>query len=199
MHTQQLISLAILCLFYTAYLTKAVILRRKGITVNQLGKGTKPEKARQFELLLRAATLLGGIIQFLSVLFPSFTAIASPSFALWLTGTLLALLGTSIFIAAMATMQTNWRAGFSEGEHTNLVTHGIYVISRNPAFVGFDLFYIGCALASPTWPNLAAAVATVFLFHVQILGEEKYLRKTFAEAYQRYERRVNRYLGRRAM
>ncbi len=39
-----------------------------------------------------------------------------------------------------------WRAGVSEKEKTELVTAGIYRWSRNPAFLGFDLLYIGFLL-----------------------------------------------------
>lgn len=43
-------------------------------------------------------------------------------------------------------MRDSWRAGISETDKTELVTEGIYQISRNPAFLGFDLLYIGILL-----------------------------------------------------
>ena len=43
-------------------------------------------------------------------------------------------------------MRDFWRAGISETDKTELVTEGIYQISRNPAFLGFDLLYIGILL-----------------------------------------------------
>ncbi len=42
-------------------------------------------------------------------------------------------------------MRDSWRAGFSYDQRTGLVMTGIYRLSRNPAFLGFDLLYIGCA------------------------------------------------------
>ena len=43
-------------------------------------------------------------------------------------------------------MRDFWRAGIPETDKTELVTEGIYQISRNPAFLGFDLLYIGILL-----------------------------------------------------
>lgn len=43
-------------------------------------------------------------------------------------------------------MRDSWRAGISETDKTELVTEGIYQISRNSAFLGFDLLYIAILL-----------------------------------------------------
>jgi protein-S-isoprenylcysteine O-methyltransferase Ste14 len=40
-------------------------------------------------------------------------------------------------------MKDSWKAGISEIDKTELVTEGIYQISRNPVFLGFNLLYIG--------------------------------------------------------
>ena len=91
--------------------------------------------------------------------------------------------GVAFFIAAVITMKSNWRAGFCADQKTSLVTGGIYKISRNPAFLGFDLLYIGCALCFPNLVNIAATLLVIVLFHLQILGEEKYLTATFGTEY----------------
>jgi hypothetical protein len=83
-------------------------------------------------------------------------------------------------------MRNNWRAGYSYEQDTQLVTDGIYRISRNPAFVGFDLFYLGCALAYPNVANLVLTLVAVILFHIQTLGEEKFLIDRFGEKYHEY-------------
>ena len=80
---------------------------------------------------------------------------------------------------------------------TELVTDGIYNYSRNPAFLGFDLQYIGMLLM---FCNLLTGLFTVFaivMLHLQILQEERYLAATFGTAYLDYRHRVFRYLGRR--
>lgn len=183
--------LILLCGFYLTYAIKMLMLRNRGIKANLLGKGDKPEKKKMVEMLLNLCASLGTIIQFATVLFT--IPIAIPF--LYITGLILALAGFSFFAISVITMRDNWRAGFDEKQKTNLVTKGIYTISRNPAFVGFDLMYIGCAMVFPFWLNIAAAAASLILFHVQIKSEEKYLSGIFGKEYEAYKARVCRYLG----
>ncbi len=194
MELSRFLMLLLLCGFYFTYAIKMLMLRNRGIKANLLGKGLKPEKAKLMESLLNLSASLGTIIQFASVLFTNPTAIPF----IYITGLVLAAAGLSFFAVSVITMQDNWRAGFDEKQKTNLVTHGIYTISRNPAFVGFDLIYIGCAMVFPFWLNIAAAAASLILFHVQIKSEEKYLTITFRKEYEAYKARVYRYLGRKA-
>jgi protein-S-isoprenylcysteine O-methyltransferase Ste14 len=91
-------------------------------------------------------------------------------------------------------MRNNWRAGFDKKQDTTLVTDGIYKLSRNPAFVGFDLIYIGCAFAFPNVLNIIIAILAVAVFHIQILGEEKFLTEVFGQDYTEYKSKVRRYL-----
>ena len=94
-------------------------------------------------------------------------------------------------------MKDSWRAGIPDRDKTKLVTDGIYRYSRNPAFLGFDLQYIGILLM---YFNLLTFIFTIFaatMLHLQILQEEQYLTATFGAEYQAYQRRVFRYLGRR--
>jgi protein-S-isoprenylcysteine O-methyltransferase Ste14 len=78
-------------------------------------------------------------------------------------------------------------------QKTDMVTRGVYGFCRNPAFLGFDLLYIGSALACPNVVLLIAAPVGVLLLHLQILEEERYLAKAFGEDYARYRAGVKRY------
>ncbi len=60
-------------------------------------------------------------------------------------------------------------------DNTRLVTSGVYGISRNPAFVGFDLTYVGLLLCFANWLHLVVVVCTVVAFHFQIIQEERFL------------------------
>ena len=103
-------------------------------------------------------------------------------------------LGVVFFIAGMLTMKGNWRAGVPEKKETSLVTTGIYSISRNPAFVGFDLMYLGIVVAFPNAWHACAAAFTAWLLHKQIKGEEEFLEKAFGKEYYEYKNKVRRYL-----
>jgi len=195
MDSIQIIMLALLGIFYTAYLVKMLILKRHGVTVNLLGKGNKPKKALIIELLLRFTTLAGIVIQFGSVIFPDVVWSFPTILPVRIVGTILLLLGNLIFIVAMYTMQFNWRAGFDRNQNTSLVTDGIYKFSRNPAFVGFDLLYIGCATVFPNIINIITALIALILFHFQISEEERFCAETFGQKYMDYKSKTTRYFG----
>lgn len=83
-------------------------------------------------------------------------------------------------------------------DRTELVTEGIYRISRNPAFLGFDLVYLGILMAFFNWLLFAVSVFAVVMFHLQIVNvEEDFLLSVFGDAYVEYRKKVNRYLGRK--
>ena len=91
-------------------------------------------------------------------------------------------------------MKENWRAGIDASQKTELVTRGIYRISCSPAFVGFDLLYIGVAMAFPNPVLIALTLAAISVFHLQILEEERYAVDIFGQPYADYARIVRRYL-----
>ena len=113
------------------------------------------------------------------------------------TGFCIGMVGDLIFLISVLCMKDSWRAGIPDRDRTELVTDGIYNYSRNPAFLGFDLQYIGMLLM---FCNLLTGMFTFFaivMLHLQILQEERYLTATFGTAYLDYRHRVFRYLGRR--
>ena len=91
----------------------------------------------------------------------------------------------------------SWRAGIPDQDHTELVTYGIYLFSRNPAFLGFDLMYIGVMLMYCNLLTVPLTVFAIVMLHLQILQEERYLEETFGATYREYKRHTFRYLGRR--
>jgi len=95
-------------------------------------------------------------------------------------------------------MRDSWRAGVSLRDKTELVTGGIYQISRNPAFLGFDLVYIGMLMMFFNWVLFVITIFAMIMFHLQIVSVEEYfLTETFGNEYIEYKKRVNRYFGRK--
>lgn len=197
MNIYQILYLIPLSAFYIAYLAKMLMLKRQGIRGNILGKGSKPKKVMLVERLIQTITYTGAAVQYASIIFPSFGWPIGRSLPLRIAGFVCAVLAVAVFVAAVIQMQNNWRAGFSDDQNTSLVTSGIYKASRNPAFTGFDLLYIGCALAFPSVLTILWAIAAVLVFNFQIIGEEKYLATVFGDEYTAYKRKVCRYIGRK--
>ena len=187
----RLLALFVLAVFYGIYLVKQWRQKRRGIQTMQIGRG-KETQTHTVETLMGIATV--GIIpaQLLSITFGWSHLPANARF----TGFCIGMVGDLIFLISVLCMKDSWRAGIPDRDRTELVTDGIYAFSRNPAFWGFDLQYIGVLLM---FCNLLTAAFTVFavsMLHLQILQEERYLTATFGRAYLDYRHRVFRYLGR---
>lgn len=185
-------ALIVLTVFYGIYLVKQWWQKRRGIRTMQIGHG-KETQTRTVETLMGIATV--GIIpaQLLSIGFGWSHLPANARF----TGFCIGMVGDLIFLISVLCMKDSWRAGIPVKDKTELVTDGIYAYSRNPAYLGFYLQYIGVLLM---FCNLLTAAFTVFavsMLHLQILQEERYLTATFGRAYLDYCHRVFRYLGRR--
>ena len=189
----KIITLTWMAVFYICYFAKMISQRKQGIHTDQLGKG-KEGFVKFIEVTLKITTYLVPVIQILSIVLYSGTV----HIALQIAGVIVTALGVLAFITSVVQMKDNWRAGVQREEKTNLVTTGIYSISRNPAFLGFDLMYIGILLSFFNWyPFFATAFALVF-FHLQIVNvEEEFLIEAFGEEYLEYKKKVCRYIGRR--
>ena len=114
-----------------------------------------------------------------------------------LTGFCVGMLGDVIFLLSGLCMKDSWRAGIPAKDKTELVTTGIYRFSRNPAFLGFDLMYIGILLLYGNLLTLGVSAFAIVMLHLQILQEERYLVNTFGAPYQEYCHHVSRYWGRK--
>lgn len=189
----QILAYTILTLFYGTYFIKMVSQKKKGIQTDQIGKG-KEGITKTIELIMKVATYCVPVVEVISIVLNTHT------FPDWMriVGIGVAFIGVGVFIMSVLTMRDSWRAGVSETDKTELVTTGIYQISRNPAFLGFDLVYIGIILMFFNWGLFIVSVWAMIMFHLQIINvEEDFLITAFGEEYLTYKNKVNRYIGRR--
>lgn len=185
-------ALLVLAFFYGIYFTKELLQKRRGIKTRQIGS-RKERGLHTVETLMSAATLCIVPVQLASIAFGWSVLPAGARF----TGFCVGILGDIIFLISVLCMKDSWRAGIPEKDKTELVTGGIYSFSRNPAFLGFDLMYIGVALMYLNFLTAAFTIFAIVMLHLQILQEEKYMAATFGESYLQYKKKVFRYLGRR--
>jgi protein-S-isoprenylcysteine O-methyltransferase Ste14 len=85
------------------------------------------------------------------------------------------------------------RFGLDDKNLGKLVTRGVFSQSRNPFFLSINLFFVGLALLHTSIFFLGMAALTLVSIHFFILKEEKYLRKHYGDAYQKYREIVGRY------
>ena len=189
----QISAVIILLVFYGCYFGKMFMQKKKGIQTDQIGKG-KTGFVKMIELTMKVATLLVPLVEIISIA----VNVSNLSIIARYLGIVTAILGDIVFVISVWTMKDSWRAGVSPTDKTELVTTGIYQISRNPAFLGFDLVYIGVCLMFFNWVLLLVSVFAMLMFHLQIVNvEEDFLLDSFGEDYIAYKKKVNRYFGRK--
>ena len=189
----KLISVASLIAFYGCYFIKMFLQKKQGIQTDQIGKD-KVGFVKFVEVTMKVAAVLVFVAGLVSIFIGTNYSPVTVRFM----GAAISVVGTFVFIAAVQTMRDSWRAGVSKTDKTELVTKGIYQISRNPAFLGFDLLYIGTLLMFFNWILCILTVFAVIMFHLQIVNvEEEFLLATFGNEYLQYKQKVCRYIGRK--
>jgi protein-S-isoprenylcysteine O-methyltransferase Ste14 len=79
-------------------------------------------------------------------------------------------------------------------DDTKLKTNGIYKISRNPMYVGFDLITIASIVFTLHWLVIILGIYSLITYHLIIKGEEAFMLKRFSNEYEEYQLKVRRYL-----
>lgn len=190
----QIIAILSLAVFYAVYFGKMLLQKKKGIQTQQMARGKKRGRLFFIELGLSLATALVVVAELVSIFF-GWSMLPAP---LRILGAVLAPVGTAVFALSVWTMRDSWRAGIAKDDRTEMITAGIYHLSRNPAFLGFDLVYIGLLLLYFNWLLLLFTLFAILMLHLQVLEEEKYLPSAFGAAYLDYKKRVRRYFGRQS-
>ncbi len=198
MHITDFISLILLIIFGTGYILKLVLLKQRNkINANVLAKGNKDFSIYSAEMFVRVSSSLWLLTWISEIIFHN--QISSLIGFLFINdcvkyiGTLITALGVVIFILATVFMKSSWRVGIDKNTKTTLVTEGIYKFSRNPAFVGFNLMFLGLFATYANIFTLIVLVINTIAFHLLILQEEKHLFSMFGDEYERYKRKVPRY------
>lgn len=189
----QVAGIAIMLVFYGCYFIKMISQHKKGIKTDQIGK-EKVGFVKLVEITMKVFTYLVPAVEIVSIILnTSFFAVP-----VRIVGVLVAVVGVAVFIISVLTMRDSWRAGVSKTDKTELVTKGIYKISRNPAFLGFDLMYLGILLMFFNLVLFEVSLFAMLIFHLQIVNvEEEFLLEAFGDEYLRYKKKVCRYIGRK--
>ena len=74
-----------------------------------------------------------------------------------------------------------------------LRTRGLYRLSRNPMYVAYFVYFLGCVVLTRSYMLLAMLLVFQVSAHWIILAEERWCRQAFGERYDAYRRSVRRY------
>ncbi len=97
-------------------------------------------------------------------------------------------------IIAQFHMQDSWRIGIDQHDPTELVTSGLFKVSRNPIFLGMVNSLIGLFLTTPNALTAIFLTLGYVLIQTQIRLEEAHLLKQHGQDYIDYQKKVNRFL-----
>ena len=184
--------------FFAVFLLRTVIVwKRTGVNAYVLLKqgGTYGVIGVYFKLLPLASFFAVATYSF----FPSIYDFLAPFH--WFGNQFNAFVGIVLLIislfwiwVAQTQMGKSWRIGIDEQKKTDLVTTGMFSISRNPIFLGMKVNLLGFFLVIPNAVTLTVTVIGIALIDIQVRLEEQHLLNLHNESYQNYYREVRRWL-----
>lgn len=95
-------------------------------------------------------------------------------------------------VIAQGHMKNSWRIGIDNDTKTELVTTGLFSVSRNPIFFGMILSLVGLFLTTPNALTALFLIVGYILIQIQIRLEEEFLTKEHGQKYLDYKQRVRR-------
>lgn len=178
---------------------RIIYLREKGIKVNSKS-GKKPKYLvllyPVFVLLFLVwlAELARLSFQFSISVLPEFLIKSLFNFQ-WIryAGIIVIFISLVFWVLTLFHFRFSLRFGLDDKNLGKLVTRGVFSQSRNPFFLSINLFFVGLALFHTSIFFLGMAALTLVSIHFFILKEEKFLRKHYGDAYQKYREIVGRY------
>jgi len=171
-------------------LTRALLLKRRGIEVMKFGKLDKsdfliPPFALFYIYLVIANTFNLPTITtqefFHSEIIPR-------------TGVFFCLAGLLLLLWSLISFGQSFRVGIDTDHPDQLITTGVFAFGRNPIYVAFALILLGQFLIFSNWILLVYLGAAIWLFHRQVLREEDFLKGHYGQEYAEYCNRVRRYV-----
>jgi protein-S-isoprenylcysteine O-methyltransferase Ste14 len=195
----QIISLAF---FFIVFVGRTLYLRfRKNINPISLGVG-KQGLQRIVEFSFFVGLIFWSVEVLLYALPTEFRLFPMPlqrqlidSMPVKLSGVVVVIVSFIIFVWALISFRDSWRVGIDAKTQGELITNGIFAISRNPIFIFINLYFVGTFLINGTLIFLLFAAVVIGGLHYQILQEEKFLATAYGPAYQGYCARTGRYVG----
>ena len=118
----------------------------------------------------------------------------------WLEIDLLRYVGYALLLASLVWVVTaqfqmadSWRIGIDSSK-TQLVSTGLFGVSRNPIFLGMMGTLLGLLLVLPNALTLTIFALGFALMQIQVRLEEEFLRRSQEGEYEEYANRVRRWL-----
>lgn len=104
----------------------------------------------------------------------------------------LLLIGLLLTILSLVNLGSSTRLGLPQ-EDTVFKSNGVYRMSRNPMYLGFDLLTLASMIYTFNPGVISLGIYSIVIYHFIILGEEKFLSQRFGKVYEGYRQKTRRY------
>ncbi len=85
-------------------------------------------------------------------------------------------------------------ANYAKPAENGINLHGLYQVSRNPMYVAYFIYFLGCVLLTQSPILLAILLIFQISAHWIILSEERWCIERFGQVYLNYMNKVRRYI-----
>jgi len=167
----------LICLLFLIYGILLLVFPKD--VVARLYDKSGQNKRKNFIVYLR------GLLTFIYFVMISFTPLKI-GFNVFIPGVILFALGLAGFVVALF--------NFKNAPLDQLVTRGLYRISRHPQRLMFFISFLGINIAIGSWLALFIQIISSLFLHSRILAEEKACLERYGDSYRDYMKRVPRYL-----
>jgi protein-S-isoprenylcysteine O-methyltransferase Ste14 len=177
-------------LFMGMVITRAMLLRRKGVKAFYFGNIDKTDYLIPPFVLFYFYLIFANAFNLPTVSEQEFF---HSEIIAWV-GVLFCLAGLLLLLWSLISFGESFRVGIDNEQPDKLITNGVFAFTRNPIYVAFAMILLGQFLIFPNWILFIYIFAGIWLFHRQVLREEDYLKKHYGQEYLEYSDRVRRYL-----
>jgi protein-S-isoprenylcysteine O-methyltransferase Ste14 len=170
--------------------TRALLLKRKGIAVMQFGKIDKTDFLIPPFALFYFYLVFANTFNWSTIITQEFF---HSEIIAWF-GVFFCLVGLLLLLWSLVSFGQSFRVGIDTDHPDELITTGVFAFSRNPIYGAFAFVLLGQFLIFSNWILLIYTFSAVWLFHRQVLREEEFLKGHYGAEYSEYCKHVRRYL-----
>lgn len=102
-------------------------------------------------------------------------------------------IGLTVYVLGVI-LYTVTTINYAKPKETGINLNGLYGVSRNPMYVAYFIYFLGCALLTNSWILLTVLIVFQISVHWIILSEERWCISEFGEEYRKYMNKVRRYV-----
>ena len=109
-------------------------------------------------------------------------------------GFILSMIGLILGFIAQLQMKNSWRLGVDKNAEIELVTNGLFSISRNPIYFCLAISFVGFFLIAPNSLSIICIFLMLYGINEKIKDEENFLKEKFGKEFSEYKIKVRKWI-----